>query len=71
MYLSGVYIGQYKVLLELYLRSVPSASDMVYADGRMSMCALVAEWPLAVGVYVSMCVPMGVHPMDGWMCAFI
>ena len=34
----------------------------------MNMHALVAEWLLAVGVCVSMYVPMGLHvPVDGWM----
>ena len=48
MYLSGVYIGQYKVLLELYLGSVPGASDPVYAYehkcvlGSMDMCSLAS-----------------------------
>ena len=59
MYLSGVYIGQYKVLLELYLRSVPSASDLVYA---CVWPALVAEWHLAVGVGVRVSILL-----DGWM----
>ena len=48
-YIFGVYVGLYKVLLELYLGSVPQASDLIYMQvcgvagrgscGRMSMCA--------------------------------
>ena len=41
VHLSGVYIVQYKVLLELYLESVPSASDLVYA----------CVWPALVAMY--------------------
>ena len=38
----------------------------------MNMHALVAEWLLAVGVCVSMCVPMGLHVrVDGWMDSYI
>ena len=55
----------YKVLLELYLRSVPKASDLVY------MCSLSALWPaslmacMAVRACESMreCDPV----VDGWM----
>ena len=45
-YISGVYIGQYKVLLELYLGSVSWPSDSVYvcirsehacSSGRMAL----------------------------------
>ena len=39
LYVCG--ISQYRVLLELYLRSVPSASDLVYA----------CVWPALVAMY--------------------
>ena len=63
MYLSRVYIGQCKVLLELYLGSVPSASDLVYAGVWPALVAVYGhEWPCG-----HMNVAVGVHPpwMDG------
>ena len=68
-YICGVYIGQYKVLLELYLRSVPKASDLVY------MCSLSALWPasLMACMAVRACASMREceHVVDGWMDAHI
>ena len=59
VYISGVYIGQYKVLLELYLGAVPWASGSVYACTRYALVAGHEDG--------RMCVLGHACPWDGWM----
>ena len=61
-YICGVYIGQYKVLLELSLKAVPQASGFIYA--WHALVAGHAHDRMGVPGHVCMRVCE-----DGWMVA--
>ena len=62
MYISGVYIGQYKVLLELYLGAVPWASGSIYACTKHALVAGHEHGRMCV---LGHACPWGW--MDGWL----